>query len=74
MRRKRRYRTRVFNLLDSQGDTHDLVGFAFILQPTRDPVAWDALVHYSTITANVVQKQLLIEWLGKHPRPEAARW
>jgi len=53
MRRPRTDRSQVFNLLDSSKTPPNLDGFAFVMQPRTDHVAWKALEYYAVITPNV---------------------
>jgi len=65
-----RARTRAFNILDRRAtEQPNLDGFWFVLEPTSDPAAWDALAQYSTATTNMALKEALIAWLSEHPRP-----
>ena len=71
MRRPRTDRSQVFNLLDSSKTPPNLDGFAFVMQPRTDHVAWKALEYYAVITPNVAQRQAILVWLREHPDPAA---
>jgi len=66
---KRQNRCRAFNVLDSRAAYTDFGGFWFTFQPTQDPIAWQALQHYASITPNAAQRQALYVWLKEHPNP-----
>ena len=68
MKRKRKARSRLYNIL-GESWTMDLEGFQFILEPLRDRAAWKALESYSVITPNVALRQCLLVWMREHPCP-----
>lgn len=42
----------------------------FVLRPDKDPVAWDALLAYSSFTSNDELRKDLIKWITSIKRPE----
>ena len=69
MKHKRTSRTRMYNLLNSQYLPLDFDGFAWILKPNEDTIAWQALEFYADHTPNAAQRQAITRWLQEHPDP-----
>lgn len=71
MARRKRKGIRIFNALDSRLDSalYELDGYAFVMQPLQDAIAWKTLQYYAVITPNVPQRDAILAWLEEHPCP-----
>lgn len=71
----RRKIAQVYNWLDSR-DRPEVVamqpmqGPYFVLAPTYDAAAWDAIAYYANLIGNGPLKDKLFKWLDEHERPD----